>query len=243
MVGVGVVFVTYLNTYIYLLRYLTRWTVPWLEDCGCLFPSSISGRGCPHLAVSNGTVQLQTGPAGRGAAPGVHRSRSVSVDILFPAEPERKRYNHFFICVKPCLSPSRPTPHITWTKDGQDLTATPQMKIKNFNKLIQIPKATFEDAGEYVCTATNKISHIQHTITVKVKGETHQTNLLWEHYFFCYPAKHFELHFQFISGSILVGEAHQFSHGPWRKWTYGLSFWWGPPPHSHVARQWGTHWK
>lgn len=47
------------------------------------------------------------------------------------------------------------------------------MKVKNFNKMIQIPKASFDDAGEYVCTATNKIRYIEHTITVRVKGETH----------------------------------------------------------------------
>lgn len=45
------------------------------------------------------------------------------------------------------------------------------MKTKNFNKMIQIPKASFEDAGEYVCTATNKLGYIQHTITVQVQGE------------------------------------------------------------------------
>lgn len=45
-------------------------------------------------------------------------------------------------------------------------------KAKNFNKMIQIPRASFEDAGEYVCTASNKLDYIQHTITVHVKGET-----------------------------------------------------------------------
>ena len=44
------------------------------------------------------------------------------------------------------------------------------MKVKNFNKLIQIAKASFEDQGEYVCTATNKIGYVEHTITVRVKG-------------------------------------------------------------------------
>lgn len=78
------------------------------------------------------------------------------------------------------------------------------MKVKNFNKMIQIPKASFEDAGEYVCTAENKLGYIEHTITVQVKGEksssrntsvfldsgVEETNM---------PA--------FDSGSILVGEA------------------------------------
>lgn len=78
-------------------------------------------------------------------------------------------------CVKPCLSSSRPTPRITWTKDGEELVVTSPKKVKNFNKMIQIPKASFDDAGEYVCTATNKISYIEHTITVRVKGERHLT--------------------------------------------------------------------
>lgn len=76
-------------------------------------------------------------------------------------------------CVKPCLSSSRPTPRITWTKDGEDLVVTSPKKVKNFNKMIQIPKASFDDAGEYVCTAANKIGYIEHTITVRVKGERH----------------------------------------------------------------------
>lgn len=48
------------------------------------------------------------------------------------------------------------------------------MKVKNNNKLIQIPKASFDDAGRYVCAATNKIGHTEHTITVRVKGEMHE---------------------------------------------------------------------
>lgn len=66
----------------------------------------------------------------------------------------------------------RPTPHITWTKNGEDLPVSPRLKVKHFNKMIQIPKASFEDVGEYTCAATNKIGYIEHTITVKVKGET-----------------------------------------------------------------------
>ncbi|XP_035014683.2 neurofascin isoform X1 [Hippoglossus stenolepis] len=69
-----------------------------------------------------------------------------------------------------CIAAGVPTPHITWLKDGADLTVTPRMKLKNFNKMIQIQKASFEDIGEYTCTATNKISYIVHTITVRVKA-------------------------------------------------------------------------
>lgn len=71
--------------------------------------------------------------------------------------------------------------------------------------MIKIPKASFDDAAEYVCTATNKIGYIEHTITVMVKGERH----------FQKHAVFFLLHnnvetiniLVFNSGSILVGEA------------------------------------
>ncbi|XP_023812528.1 neurofascin isoform X1 [Oryzias latipes] len=69
-----------------------------------------------------------------------------------------------------CIAAGVPTPHIAWTKDGDELAVTPSMKIKNFNKMIQIPKAAFEDAGEYTCSATNKIGYIEHTISVIVKA-------------------------------------------------------------------------
>ncbi|TNN73527.1 Neurofascin [Liparis tanakae] len=69
-----------------------------------------------------------------------------------------------------CISAGVPTPSITWTKNGDRLVVSPRMKVKNFNKMIQIPKASFEDAGEYTCTATNKIGYIQHTITVRVQA-------------------------------------------------------------------------
>lgn len=108
-------------------------------------------------------------------------------------------------CVKPCLSSSRPTPRITWTKNGENLVVTSRMKAKHFNKMIQIPKASFEDAGEYVCTAANKINYIEHTITVRVKGETHFQKHV------CFLVQHnvpyINIHV-FYSGSILVREAH-----------------------------------
>uniref|UniRef100_A0A8C4FB81 Neural cell adhesion molecule L1 n=1 Tax=Dicentrarchus labrax TaxID=13489 RepID=A0A8C4FB81_DICLA len=69
-----------------------------------------------------------------------------------------------------CIAAGVPTPHITWTKDGDALVVRSPMKVKNFNKMIQIPKATFDDAGEYSCSATNKIGYIEHTITVRVKA-------------------------------------------------------------------------
>lgn len=54
------------------------------------------------------------------------------------------------------------------------------MKIKNFNKMIQIPKAAFEDAGEYTCSATNKIGYIEHTISVIVKGQNFTRYIIFQ---------------------------------------------------------------
>uniref|UniRef100_A0A674BQZ6 Neurofascin n=1 Tax=Salmo trutta TaxID=8032 RepID=A0A674BQZ6_SALTR len=68
-----------------------------------------------------------------------------------------------------CIAAGVPTPVITWTKDGEELDTT-NMKVKNYNKLLQIPKATLEDSGEYTCTATNKIGYLEHTITVRIKA-------------------------------------------------------------------------
>ncbi|XP_033943851.1 neurofascin [Pseudochaenichthys georgianus] len=69
-----------------------------------------------------------------------------------------------------CIAAGVPTPHITWTKNGDNLAVTPRTRVKNFNKMIQIPKASFDDVGEYGCTATNKLGYIEHTITVRVKA-------------------------------------------------------------------------
>uniref|UniRef100_A0A674CJW2 Neural cell adhesion molecule L1 n=1 Tax=Salmo trutta TaxID=8032 RepID=A0A674CJW2_SALTR len=68
-----------------------------------------------------------------------------------------------------CIAAGVPTPVITWTKDGDELDTT-NIKVKNYNKLLQIPKVSFEDAGEYTCTATNKIGYLEHTITVQIKA-------------------------------------------------------------------------
>ncbi|KAK6303470.1 hypothetical protein J4Q44_G00259240 [Coregonus suidteri] len=55
------------------------------------------------------------------------------------------------------------------TKHGKELDTT-NIKLKNYNKLLQIPKTAFEDTGEYTCTATNKIGYLEHTITVQIKA-------------------------------------------------------------------------
>lgn len=78
------------------------------------------------------------------------------------------------------------------------------MKVKNFNKMIQIPKASFDDGGEYVCTAENKLAYIEHTITVQVKGEKSSSRSMSA---FLHGGVEETNVPAFDSGSILVGEA------------------------------------
>lgn len=77
------------------------------------------------------------------------------------------------------------------------------MKVKNFNKMIKIPKASFDDVGEYTCSATNKIGYIEHTITVRVKGERH-----FQKRFLMNNSVETTKIFVFDSGSFLAGETH-----------------------------------
>lgn len=85
---------------------------------------------------------------------------------------------------------------------------TSRMKVKNFNKIIQIPKASFDDAGEYTCTATNRIGYIEHTITVAVKGETHLKKHSVHSIFLLHSNVQTTNILVHNSDSILVGEAH-----------------------------------
>lgn len=88
--------------------------------------------------------------------------------------------------------------------------------MKNFNKMIQIPRASFDDAGEYVCTASNKRGYIAHTITVSVKGEIFQSifsDCLVLTVALCGDVETTCV-FAIDSGSLLAGEAHGFGFGP-----------------------------
>uniref|UniRef100_A0A3B4A423 Ig-like domain-containing protein n=1 Tax=Periophthalmus magnuspinnatus TaxID=409849 RepID=A0A3B4A423_9GOBI len=68
-----------------------------------------------------------------------------------------------------CIAAGRPTPAISWFKKGGEL---PEHKVtlENFNKTLQVSGVSEEDAGEYVCMATNRLGSIRHAITVHVKA-------------------------------------------------------------------------
>lgn len=63
----------------------------------------------------------------------------------------------------------RPTPDISWQKDGAELPSS-RMSVQNFQKTLKISDVNEGDAGDYHCTASNKLGNTHHVIKVTVKG-------------------------------------------------------------------------
>ncbi|XP_062870965.1 neurofascin [Trichomycterus rosablanca] len=68
-----------------------------------------------------------------------------------------------------CFASGVPAPTIKWTKDWERLPME-GMQLENFNKTLRIKNISMEDRGEYMCTASNRMGSIDHTITVIVKS-------------------------------------------------------------------------
>ncbi|XP_030622914.1 neurofascin [Chanos chanos] len=68
-----------------------------------------------------------------------------------------------------CIASGVPAPFIKWTKDWEELPVN-GMKLENFNKTLRIKKVALDDGGDYICTASNRMGSLDHTITVRVKA-------------------------------------------------------------------------
>uniref|UniRef100_A0A3P9J6Q2 Neural cell adhesion molecule L1 n=1 Tax=Oryzias latipes TaxID=8090 RepID=A0A3P9J6Q2_ORYLA len=68
-----------------------------------------------------------------------------------------------------CIAEGRPTPEISWTKDGSVLPAD-RTSFLQFNKTLQIDDVSDSEEGVYRCTATNKFGSVHHTFHVTVKA-------------------------------------------------------------------------
>ncbi|XP_068598583.1 neurofascin homolog (chicken) a [Brachionichthys hirsutus] len=68
-----------------------------------------------------------------------------------------------------CIAAGLPTPAVKWFKKGGDLPGQ-KVKFENFNKTLKIIPVSEEDAGEYVCMASNQLGSIRHSINVQVKA-------------------------------------------------------------------------
>ncbi|KAM6944598.1 hemicentin-1 [Lycodopsis pacificus] len=67
-----------------------------------------------------------------------------------------------------CDVQAYPPPEITWTRDGQVLHFNTGIHILPGGQMLQLPRARLEDAGQYVCTATNSAGQDQKSILLSV---------------------------------------------------------------------------
>ncbi|XP_036835616.1 hemicentin-1 [Oncorhynchus mykiss] len=67
-----------------------------------------------------------------------------------------------------CDVQAYPPPEITWTRDGQVLQFSTGIHILPGGQMLQLPRARLEDAGQYVCTATNSAGQDQKSILLSV---------------------------------------------------------------------------
>ncbi|KAM9391508.1 hemicentin-1 [Pholidichthys leucotaenia] len=67
-----------------------------------------------------------------------------------------------------CDVQAYPPPEITWTRDGQVLHFSNSVHILPGGQMLQLPRARLEDAGQYVCTATNSAGQDQKSILLSV---------------------------------------------------------------------------
>ncbi|KAM6927029.1 neuronal cell adhesion molecule-like isoform 2-T3 [Lycodopsis pacificus] len=68
-----------------------------------------------------------------------------------------------------CIAEGLPTPDISWTKVSGDLPAK-RTSFLHYQKTLRIVDASESDAGDYRCTARNRLGSVHHTIHVTVKA-------------------------------------------------------------------------
>ncbi|XP_049330467.1 neuronal cell adhesion molecule isoform X5 [Astyanax mexicanus] len=68
-----------------------------------------------------------------------------------------------------CIAQGLPTPEVTWSKVSGELP-TKRASFQNFQKTLRIVNVSEADAGEYRCTAKNRLGSVHHNIRVTVKA-------------------------------------------------------------------------
>ncbi|CAM1320969.1 Uncharacterised protein g7634 [Pycnogonum litorale] len=78
-----------------------------------------------------------------------------------------------------CRARGKPTPEITWKRDGEYLSDTQRIRITNSIAVtnlkvssVRITDIMVADGGEYSCIATNSIGNASHTSRINVYGPT-----------------------------------------------------------------------
>uniref|UniRef100_A0A674CNR6 Neuronal cell adhesion molecule n=1 Tax=Salmo trutta TaxID=8032 RepID=A0A674CNR6_SALTR len=68
-----------------------------------------------------------------------------------------------------CIAEGLPTPEVSWSKVSGEFPAK-RTSFLHFQKTLRIVDVSEADAGEYRCTARNRLASVHHTIRVTVKG-------------------------------------------------------------------------
>ncbi|XP_044212668.1 neuronal cell adhesion molecule-like isoform X13 [Thunnus albacares] len=68
-----------------------------------------------------------------------------------------------------CIAEGLPTPNISWTKVSGDFPAK-RTSFLHYQKTLRIVDVSESDAGDYRCTAKNRLGSVHHTIRVTVKA-------------------------------------------------------------------------
>uniref|UniRef100_A0A3P9GYX9 Neural cell adhesion molecule L1 n=1 Tax=Oryzias latipes TaxID=8090 RepID=A0A3P9GYX9_ORYLA len=90
--------------------------------------------------------------------------------ILLPSEPtSTKMVLKGVLLQLECIAEGLPTPDVSWQKVGGELPNN-RMALHNFGKILQISDVNEWDAGDYRCTAKNKLGLVHHVIKVAVKA-------------------------------------------------------------------------
>ncbi|KAK0155617.1 Neuronal cell adhesion molecule [Merluccius polli] len=68
-----------------------------------------------------------------------------------------------------CIAEGLPTPEVSWTKVSGDLP-TKRTSFLHYQKMLRIVNVSASDAGEYRCTARNRLGSAHHSIRVTVRA-------------------------------------------------------------------------
>ncbi|GFU45735.1 hypothetical protein NPIL_688181, partial [Nephila pilipes] len=73
-----------------------------------------------------------------------------------------------------CCLTGKPLPEIRWFKDGREVGKHQYSVTFNDGVVaLEIPSCSLDDAGTYVCTATNSLGEDRTSCSVKVEGKHH----------------------------------------------------------------------
>nr|XP_057926871.1 hemicentin-1 [Doryrhamphus excisus] len=87
--------------------------------------------------------------------------------IIGPQEEEHSVIEGHMVSLL-CDVQAYPPPEITWTKDGQILQFSTGIHILPGGQMLQLLRARVEDAGQYVCTASNSAGQDQKSLLLSV---------------------------------------------------------------------------